>query len=144
MVKGFNWPLLFPTDGETFQDVGEYTTVLMVEGAPRSTDSGMTTRSTLNVVSATENEAAPGPSTPQTSGNKYNSYNVKVVKAKKTINGSGKADFISLDNMFIEINSSNANSAYVKSCVQKQWGDDYIVVSKDGLEIGDSPATRGN
>ena len=110
-----------------------------MEGAPPEP----AVRQRGSVIYATDGSVV-GPSTPSTLnvGNKYNSYNIKVVKAEKLCCGS-KVEFKAIDNMFIDINASNANITYVTACVHKQWGENHVVVSKDGLEIGDSAATRG-
>ena len=43
----------------------------------------------------------------------------------------------------MDLKPSTANVLHVQSGVQKKWGDDYVIVSNDGLRICDSSATRG-
>lgn len=136
----------FPaSNGETFEDLGEYITTLVVEGAPPSSQSPDGRQRSLAVGGAATADHSESPSTSNVSNlsHKYNSYNIKIVKADKFISESGKTDFAPIESMFIEVTSSNANIGNISSCVKKKWGDDYNVVTKDGLEICDSTATRG-
>ena len=68
---------------------------------------------------------------------------IKVVQAEKNITPTGKLEFISIDKMYIDLTPSIANIDYVQSEVQSNWGEEYVVVSNDGLKISDSAATRG-
>ena len=38
---------------------------------------------------------------------------------------------------------STANVEYILTLVQRRWGEDYIIVTNDGLQLEDSPATQG-
>ena len=65
------------------------------------------------------------------------------MKAEKKVLTGGKIEFHSLEVTYVDLKPSTANVLYVQSCVQKKWGDDYVIVSNDGLRICDSSATRG-
>ena len=104
----------------------------------------------LEPISLSAAESSPaGPSTPSIIrggnifGNRYNTCTVKIVKADKKISAVGKADFFPLEAMYIELKASTANISYVRSVVQERWGEKYIVVSYDGMQIGDSSVTQG-
>ena len=126
----------FPGDDQTFT-VGEHSSILLVDGNP----SAVSSRTRPLSVSAMD-DTHPGPSSRSVVSNK-SSYNVKVARAEKHSSDSGRVEFTTFENMYVEINASTANIAHVTSCVQKKWGKNFIIVSKDGLEIGDCSATQG-
>lgn len=102
-------------------------------------------------------EPSSGPSTASTSsgatGGRYNkgglnlkSYNfctIKVVQAKTRKAANGKIEFDVMDSIHINLTTSTANVTSINKQVQMKWGIGYMIVSNDGLPIGDSPATRG-
>ena len=64
----------------------------------------------LSATDATVDAERPGPSSmPSGSINKYSSCTVKIVKAEMKTGVHGKPEFNSLENVYIELNSSNAN-----------------------------------
>ena len=77
-----------------------------------------------------------------TGGKGYNSCTTKVVKAEKRV-VSGKVEFTALEVAYIDLNPATATILHVETCVQQKWGEDFVVVSNDGLRICDSSATRG-
>ena len=44
---------------------------------------------------------------------------------------------------FIELIEATANVEHILAIIRKRWGPDYLLVTKDGLQIEDSPATQG-
>ena len=73
----------------------------------------------------------------------YNACTTKIMRADKKISAGGKIEFIAHEATYVELKPSTANVTYIQSQIQKIWGNEYIVVSNDGLQIHDSPATRG-
>ena len=58
---------------------------------------------------------------------------------------NGKPEFKQMGQLFIDITEGTANVEYVHaSVVQNKWGPDYILVTVDGLQLHDSPGTKGN
>ena len=70
----------------------------------------------------------------------YNACTTKIMRADKKISAGGKIEH---EVIYVELKPSTANLTYIQSQIQKIWGNEYIVVSNDGLQIHDSPATRG-
>ena len=70
-------------------------------------------------------------------------YNLKVVKAEMTKHAKGKVAFQPVNQTYIDLVESTANVEYILTLVQRRWGEDYIIVTNDGLQLEDSPATQG-
>lgn len=131
-----------PNNG-AFNDIEEYTYALLVEGTPASTADGDRSQSAKSPLSFMATDDTNSSSYGKSGfSKKYNSCNIKIVKAEKTVS-AGKTDFIPSEVTYIELTPSNANVDYVQSCVRSKWGEAYVIVSNDGLPIGDSSATRG-
>ena len=114
----------------------------IVEGSTRSATD--TPRSVPFSMSATAlDSVADGPSTSIVATKSNNTCMVRITRAERKVSGHGKVEFECFENIFVEVNTSTSNIAFVKSYVQKRLGENYTVVSKDGLEIFDSPTTRG-
>jgi hypothetical protein len=132
-------------------------TTLMVEGRS-STETTVTPRSAMH----TMQRSLVVPSTPvSTSGgvqsgssvplfrsvtskrSTTSSYIVKIIKANMTKNHKGKPDFEPLSQTFISLVEATANLDYILTTMQRRWGQDYRVVTGDGIELEDSPATQG-
>ena len=43
---------------------------------------------------------------------------------------------------FIELIEATANVNHILAIIRRRWGPDYILVTQDGLQIEDSPATQ--
>ena len=78
------------------------------------------------------------------SAKKEPTVSVKVVQAQLTRSSSGKAEFQRQGQLFIDVTEATANVPYISSAIQKKWGNDYLLVTVDGLEIKDSAGTQGN
>ena len=72
-----------------------------------------------------------------------NKTKLKIVAAYLSYSSNGKPLFESQDALFVDIDEANANSTSLAKIVQEEFGDNYIIVSSDGLMIKDTPATRG-
>lgn len=56
---------------------------------------------------------------------------------------NGKVDFIQEAQMHLDITQSTANVKHILDEVQQQWGEDYTLVTIDGLELEDCEGTQG-
>ena len=45
--------------------------------------------------------------------------------------------------MYLELNESSANVTLIKAAMQCKWGQDFTIVSNDGVELEDSSGTEG-
>ena len=67
---------------------------------------------------------------------------MKITKALLTKRGR-KPEFTPTGQLYIEITDSTSNIEHVLEKIQNKWGQDYLLVTSDGLKLEDSPATRG-
>ena len=44
---------------------------------------------------------------------------------------------------FVDVMEATANLHYVSSAVQRKWGQEYTLVTYDGLKVDDSSGTKG-
>ena len=58
--------------------------------------------------------------------------------------GRSKSSFDTSLVMHVELTEAKATLGYIKSEIQKRWGPSYTLVTVDGAELDDSPATTGN
>lgn len=56
---------------------------------------------------------------------------------------TGKVEFETETQMYIDLTESTATVEYVIQEVKHRWGDDYVIVTIDGLELGESEGTKG-
>ena len=70
------------------------------------------------------------------------SLNIKIIQAHLNFT-CGKSQFEELGQIFVEISEGTANVSFISSIVQTELGSKYILVTNDGLELHDSPGTRG-
>ena len=136
-LKDLTGRCFFP-QGDRFNDFPESWT-LLVEGSPRSDKKVLTLSST----GTSSSNSGPINCKGNFSG-KSLSTTVKVFRAIMSTTSSGKVEFKSVDVTYVEITPSNCNIEHVQSHIQSRWGEEYVVVSNDGLPIGDCPATRGS
>ncbi len=76
------------------------------------------------------------------SGKKGQSTNVKIIQAtyKKT---SARPEFTPTNQAFITVSEANANVVYLTDAIRRKWGDDFVLVTGDGLRLEDSSGTQG-
>ena len=67
-------------------------------------------------------------------------FTLKVVKASMLKYGQGKPVFQPVAQMFVDITETTANVEHVHAAICSRWGEDYKLVSIDGLQTEDSPA----
>lgn len=150
----------FPLQNGNFdlqsQGVSRYAT-LIVEGpnVPVSTTPARNNlpRSQLLGQSSMSLSSTPGnqSSTPSTSSSfqsviapkRVPSFSLKVIKAGVHRIGK-KIEFQPHSQTFIELVDSVANVDHILGVVQRRWGSDYTLVTQDGLQLEESPATQGS
>ena len=127
----------FPDQTGNFQfdqEVGHAVFSLVVEGAPRGSQSGScSTGPATNTLQPFYKPIA---------SKKECAFNVKVVKATMNKLANGKVEFQRLEQAHIRIDDRSANVHAVNSAVQAKWGAEFVVVTGDGLEVDDSAGTQ--
>ena len=73
-------------------------------------------------------------------------FSLKITKANMAYSsaaaGKGRSygvEFQPIAQIYVEINEQCANVAYIKACLQKKWGNEYTLVTMDGVELEDCP-----
>ena len=139
--------------GFLIADIADYS-VLNVEG-PESTslssDSPLPRRPSQRSGSSmtTSSTIAPSPAPPSFRSvcppgtKKTASFALKIIKAKVHKKNKKKLDFEVQSATHFDITDSTANVACILDCVKRKWGEDYVIVTSDGIEIEDSPSTQG-
>ena len=136
----------FPdASGSSFElptDVAWEVRSLVVEGQPlkaAASTSGPT------IATPSTGASIPGPSrTPFTATKKFSSsVNVKLVQAVMSRQPSGKPNFNTLGQTFVDVTEATANVTYIKLVIQQKWGHNYTLVTADGLELEDCSGTQG-
>ena len=70
---------------------------------------------------------------------------VKVLQATLLFSLNGrKAVFSSHSQCFVDVSEATANVPYILSVARDEFGQNYCLVTNDGLEIRDSHGTKGN
>jgi hypothetical protein len=72
-----------------------------------------------------------------------NKAKIKIVRSEITYSGNGRPNFSNIDVMFIDLNEDNADVNSILALVRGEFGNNFTIVGNDGLQIKDSPATRG-
>lgn len=68
---------------------------------------------------------------------------MKIVRANMSYAGNGRPQFQNVDAFYVDIDEASANVVSLQKSIQEELGENYILVTNDGLTIKDSPATRG-
>ena len=74
---------------------------------------------------------------------KGSTASVKIVRAKMERSQTGKVEFFQEAQMHLDVTESTANVQYVLNEVQQRWGEEYVLVTIDGLELEDCEGTKG-
>lgn len=122
-------------------DVGYFITKFTVEGTPSSAgDSEAGPSSSQRVLSFLGSRPPSAP----VIGNKKStgSTNVKIVKADMERVGK-TTQFKSKRVDFIKVTEETANVRYLSHAVKEKWGEQFILVTADGMELEDSSGTQG-
>ncbi len=59
------------------------------------------------------------------------------------VSPSGKAEYTPENQVFVDVTEATANLNYITSVVQRKWGEEYSLVTCDGLKVDDSSGTQG-
>ena len=122
-------------------DVGFFITRLTVEGVSTSS-SRPSDGSSSRVLTAATTRASSTAILP--AGNsKKGRINVKVVQATMKRSSSGRLEFMPISQTFIDVTESTANVNYLSHAIKMKWGDEYELVTSDGIRIEDSSGTHG-
>lgn len=70
-------------------------------------------------------------------------FSLKVVKATLHQKARAKPDFQPMSQLYIELTEATAHLDHILEAIRKRWGPEYILVTSDGIELEDSPATQG-
>lgn len=148
--------VFFPGDDGAFDLEGlEEFTHLEVEGGELGAAGTVTTpqSTTLSATPAPQHAQAsrsyPGFSsvvnTPTHSARRGHVFNLKVIQARiDDFPLSGRPTFVRLGQTFIELCEATANVPFISDQVQREFGDNHVLVSVEGLEFSDSSGTRGD
>ena len=68
---------------------------------------------------------------------------MKIVQAHLSFISGGKPRFQPVGQMYVPVHETTANVPHVLSAVQQEFGQSYIIVTADGIELQDSPGTQG-
>ena len=114
-----------------------YSTTLVVEGSTSS-------QQPIPIATPLASSSSTTTYRPIMSGaRKGQSLNLKVIKANLEYRPNGKPEFSHTGQTFIDLCESTANVHYITNVIQRKWGEDYVLVTADGLRIDDSSGTQG-
>lgn len=57
--------------------------------------------------------------------------------------GKGKPSFDCVKTFFLELKTDQVNLSYISDFIRQKWGEDYTIVTIEGVELEDSPVTQG-
>ena len=145
MQEEFGPKAFFPdSSGNSFRfssDVGDTILSFIVKAASASKASPLV----LSAVERSSSDVRWQPSQrPTFSSKKGGSVSVKIVKASFSSKYSGgKREFEKLGQTFVSVTETTANVIYVSSVIRQKWGEEYVLVTSDGLQLEDSGGTQG-
>ena len=67
----------------------------------------------------------------------------QIINATMKLKKKGKPDFFPQSQMHLDITNQTANLKYILEKIKVEWGEDYVIVTNNGIELEDSPATQG-
>ena len=140
----------FPKADGTFDlsDVSQYC-ILTVEGPLLSSPLPSRSSNTARSISVSSTPSLPGPSTSMpgfhsvVAPKRPPTCTVKVVKANIVKAYRRKPEFVNISQTFVEVMESTANVTYVLGIIHKRWGQQYTLVTNDGIELADDSSTQG-
>ena len=147
----------FPEEHGSFHlaDIEGYPT-LTVEGPDMSQSTSLPRRgnpflrATSSTVSSTLSAGSSGssPGAPifrsVVAPRKGSTLCVKIVKAKVKKGGNRKKpEFLPISQTYVEVTESTATLDHILNMVKRRWGDQYVLVTSDCIQLEDSPATQG-
>ena len=115
---------------------------LVVEGLPQAARPAAAQVATPMPGPSGSGTTSPYPYRPFFHRSKSQTVNVKVVRASMKRLANGKCEFANHGQTFVDVTESTSNVNYIRNAVQKRWGEEYTLVTADGLEIEDSSGTQ--
>lgn len=71
------------------------------------------------------------------------SFSLKVHRADMMRTNTRKPHFEQKQQMFLDLVEGTANVDYILANIHRKWGHEYRLVTSDGMQLEDSPATQG-
>ncbi len=68
---------------------------------------------------------------------------MKILKAEMSTSRTGKVDFEQSAQMHIDVTETTANVCHLLREVHQKWGEGYVLVTLNGLQLEDCEGTRG-
>lgn len=136
----------FPNSDGTFSALPAYG-VFTVQGppilavTPRSQSRSLTLSSTP---SNSSNSFPPNFRSVISAKKSQASFSLKIIRAVIHYRAHGKPDFIPMGQTYIELMENTATLDHILRCIREKWGDDYYIVTADGLALEESAATHGS
>jgi hypothetical protein len=131
----------FPDSHNTRNDdVGILITNLVAMGSPAQTTSPASS-APARMSAASAEPSTSGLHIPQvqfTASRKAQSTNIKIVQASMQRLPSCKMEFLAQNQTFVDVTEVTANLHYISSAIQRKWGQEYVIVTSDGLKLDDS------
>ena len=147
---------VFPDDSGLFVVTGAQCYSFLVEGAPLQQVPTAPNRSGpsyashgANAISLAVSNGSSSSVTPpafksvSAKGKTPQASTIKVTKAAMIQSSAGKITFEKEGQLFVEVTEDTATVPYISAAVKREYGDGYILVTTDGLEILDRAATKG-
>ena len=69
--------------------------------------------------------------------------NIRIIRPKMDRAQSGKIEFTQEAQMHLDVIESTANVEHIVKEVQQRWGEEYVIVTLDGLELENCEGTQG-
>lgn len=144
LQKAIGNKIYLPDDDGAFSAVVEERNIfgLAVHGVKKQGEAPMTSNSSTTL-SATLNATNDTPPIFKSVLSKKSKSRLKIIRANLRYASNGRPQFESIDVLYVDITEANANVAFLLKLVQEEYGDNYIMLTSEGLTVKDSPATRG-
>lgn len=130
---------------EFTSDVGYILTHFSVEGSALAhyVASELSASAVSRAQLTSGRDSVPTTSSIQAIGTRKTNVIIKIVQASVKRTGSGRVEFTPSGQAFIEVTDSTANVHYLNHAIKEKWGEDYCLVTGDGIKIEDSSGTQG-
>ena len=80
---------------------------------------------------------------PKHLSSKEPSMTVKIIRATMEHSRGGKVEFTQEAQMHVDVTETSANVQYITREAQQRWGEQYVLVTADGLELENCEGTKG-
>ncbi len=138
----------FPNESGAFDLSDTYDgAVLVVEGPepviPRTTTVSSTAQSNVSGASSAYHSNPPPFKSVIPRSKAGSTTSVKILKAEMSTSRTGKVDFEQSAQMHIDVTETTANVCHILREVHQKWGEGYVLVTLNGLQLEDCEGTRG-